>query len=1010
MNTDRNWNIGQTILNLYKVIDVLGEGGFGKVVRVLHQDWNKELAVKIPRQETIEALGGVKNFEQEAQTWVDMQLHPHTVSCYYVRNIENKPTVFAEYIEGGSLYDWIYGKNGQPPKLYNPKLYDVADSPQLSDQPVHEIILERIIDIAIQFAWGLDYAHEKGLVHKDVKPSNVMLMPKGTVKVTDFGLTQSTAQIGVGNRDNLDSSAIVTGVAGTPAYFSPEQVKKAELDLRSDLFSWGLSVLEMLKGERRWKYGNWVSGHDLEYYVQSEARLPSYLKQLSTSDTAQKLFNLLRDCCQENPNHRPENMMVVADRLEAIYKDIAGKKYLRKKPKLADLIADDCNNRALSNLELGKSGKAISLWQEALKAQPEHPEATYNYGLFRWRKVKLDSYRETLTCIFAHLTEAKLCKFALLVIQNCPESINDDELVENLEGVISSNSDNWIPKYLLAQVHLERDDCEAAIMILESINEEDLAQYKVRELLDIAEKREPESTRFLQTFEGHQSWVESVCFSNDGTFALSASDDCTIKKWDLKTDTKNKCLHTFRGHTGKVSSICLSKDDQIIISTGFDKTIKKWNANGELLRDNFVDNLQDTSNITPYLYLLDLDDNKLYYRTKFVIILLKKIIPSILVNLMFLVVQSIFVSGTSTGVKTWYSFQEKDGNFWSLNISEDDKLLVSGSLRLFLSGLKIWDVNLETSIKILERKKTNFDQDEVNRIIMSVCLSKDKKLVLYSRNGLRKNLGVWDVENNRLLRFLEGHRYNVNSACLSQDDDFALSGSDDDTLKWWDINNGVCLRTFIGHQDHVNSVCLSKNNKFALSGSRDGTLKLWDIETGRCLRTLSGHIDINHSIYTKEILSTALNKDNTLALSGSRDKTLKLWQINYSSHTYSAPFILSQIQKTETVLKDEELFKTYLSQAKQALNKRDYIDAIQQIKLARKLVGYEKNKDAQKLWESLYCRLPRKNLQNVWLINSLQLEQLESSWFIRLKDSRSSYSSEGSTLIDISVDDSSILV
>ncbi|MGJ5674165.1 MAG: serine/threonine protein kinase [Nostochopsis sp.] len=164
------WNVGSIILDLYKVTDILGEGGFGKVYKVRHQGWNIDLAVKIPKPEIVEAAGGVENFEREAETWVNLGLHPHTVSCYYVRRIDRSPVLFAEYVAGGSLSDWIYSRS-----LY-------AGGTETS--------LKRILDIAIQFAWGLHYAHQQGLIHQDVKPANVMMTAEGVVKVTDFGLVR----------------------------------------------------------------------------------------------------------------------------------------------------------------------------------------------------------------------------------------------------------------------------------------------------------------------------------------------------------------------------------------------------------------------------------------------------------------------------------------------------------------------------------------------------------------------------------------------------------------------------------------------------------------------------------------------------------------------------------------------------------------------------------------------------------------------------------------------------
>ncbi|MBI4618134.1 MAG: hypothetical protein HY720_31330, partial [Planctomycetes bacterium] len=79
----------------------------GKVYRALHRGWNLELAIKSPRPEVFAKSGGADKFVQEAETWVNLGLHPHIASCFYVRTLGGVPRIFAEYVEGGSLENWI---------------------------------------------------------------------------------------------------------------------------------------------------------------------------------------------------------------------------------------------------------------------------------------------------------------------------------------------------------------------------------------------------------------------------------------------------------------------------------------------------------------------------------------------------------------------------------------------------------------------------------------------------------------------------------------------------------------------------------------------------------------------------------------------------------------------------------------------------------------------------------------------------------------------------------------
>ena len=108
-----SWNVGEEILNIYQVKDLLGEGGMGKVFRIYHKKWDVDIAVKSPHPNLMMSEQAVHTFVAEAETWVNLGVHPHIVSCYYVRTIDDIPRVFAECVEGGSLRDWIRSQDEQ---------------------------------------------------------------------------------------------------------------------------------------------------------------------------------------------------------------------------------------------------------------------------------------------------------------------------------------------------------------------------------------------------------------------------------------------------------------------------------------------------------------------------------------------------------------------------------------------------------------------------------------------------------------------------------------------------------------------------------------------------------------------------------------------------------------------------------------------------------------------------------------------------------------------------------
>src|ERR687886_561652 len=840
------WNVGDTILDLYKVTDILGEGGFGTVYKVRHQGWNIDLAVKSPKPEIVAAAGGVENFEREAETWVNLGLHPHTVSCYYVRRIESSPLVFAEYVAGGSLQDWIGER-----KLY---AGGVATS------------LKRILDIAIQFAWGLHYAHEQGLVHQDVKPANVMLTPQGAVKVTDFGLANAKAMAARLEETDVNHRTLMVagGGAMTPAYCSPEQANGETLTRRTDVWSWALSVLEMFQGGRSWQFGT-VAAVALENYLESGAEDPQ-LPQMPES-----VAQLLRCCFRSNPNERPHNIWEVTKQLQEIYEQVTREAYLRQEPKAGKDTADTLNNRAVSLLDLGRQDEALQLWEQALSFQPHHPESTYNRGLILWRSGRIDS----------------------------------SSLVRDLEQSQQSYLKYWVTYYLLGLVHLERNNPEAALKTLEAIQGVDAQQEEVQAALTLAKKR------CIRTFSGHKDGVNSVCLSTDSRLALSGSSDFTVKLWKVDTGL---CLRTFTGHTGQVNSVYLTRNCRLALSGSDDRTLKLWEVStGRCLR-TFVGHTRSVSSVClstdsrlalsgssgQSLKLWDVatgsclhtfeghkswvksvclsadgqfalsgshDDNIKLWTLKDIEIKQYRapmILSRILTAETFLSISLTYEQELEQGRAA-----EKRGNY----VAAAQHLRKARSQPGYSHREEV--VNIWTELYVRLPRKAflgswegiTFAED--SRQVSSVCLSEDSQFALSGSND--DTLKLWEVATGHCLRTFEGHTSSVNSVYLSADSRIALSGSSDRTLKLWEVATGRCLRTFTGHTDWVFSVCLSADGRLALSGSYDRTLKLWEVATGRCLRTLAEHTSPVYSVY--------LSTDGRLALSGSHDHTLKLWEV-----------------------------------------------------------------------------------------------------------------------------------
>lgn len=552
--TKGTWQAGQTILNTYQILSELGKGGFGKVYRVRHRGWNIELAVKraLNLDEKSKQI-----FTEEAEKWVDLGLHPNIITCYYVRSIDGFPHTFAELAEGGSLEGWI--QRGK---------YDLYEGDQSRS-------LERILDIAIQFAWGLAYAHAHNLVHQDVKPGNVLMTPTGIAKVSDFGLARSRPVISPGLPARAAGGGLVSGGGGmTIEYRSPEQAAGLRLSHKTDIWSWAVSILEMFNGGISWLDGQGAA-----------ASLDSYLTRAGEEEDIPAmppaLAVLLKGCFQADPLQRPADMQSISNELQRIYSQVTGSHYAREVPLSVALRADSLNNRAVSFLDLGREGDALKAWQEALQIDPSHFEAVFNYGYWRWahgQQADDDLLEQVRAIEPRHGTRQE---FAWLLGMIQAERGDLTAAIENLKqawqagihdalpplvGCLVSMQDSSQARTLLEQAERSQDDPYRYLLPTAGPTEEILAWHARhpipwRHCRMTIKEHQPQTSRITVTPDGktavssglnqatcldlvqgsvrhvlkmpHEQWAMEAAISPDGQQALLACSDETLRLWDL---------------------------------------------------------------------------------------------------------------------------------------------------------------------------------------------------------------------------------------------------------------------------------------------------------------------------------------------------------------------------------------------------------------------------------------------------------------------------------------------
>jgi TolB-like protein/tetratricopeptide (TPR) repeat protein len=207
-------------LGPYEVVALLGVGGMGQVYRARDPRLGREVAIKVLSRHSPADRMQLRRFEQEARAAGALN-HPNLLAVFDVGDQDGVPYVVTELLEGETLCERL----------------------QRGPQPVREAL-----ECARQIAAGLAAAHEKGFVHRDLKPANIFLTRDGRVKILDFGLAKRTALAGAASlADGATRAGVVVGSMG---YMSPEQLRGQPVDPRSDIFSFGAVLFEMLTGSR----------------------------------------------------------------------------------------------------------------------------------------------------------------------------------------------------------------------------------------------------------------------------------------------------------------------------------------------------------------------------------------------------------------------------------------------------------------------------------------------------------------------------------------------------------------------------------------------------------------------------------------------------------------------------------------------------------------------------------------------------------------------------------------
>ncbi len=274
-----------TKLGPYEIVSLLGAGGMGEVYRARDSRLRRDVAIKVLPQALSLDADRMRRFEQEALATAALN-HPNILAVFDIGTSEGSPYVVSELLEGETLRDRL--RTGSIP-------------------------VRKTLDYALQIAHGLAAAHEKGIIHRDLKPENLFITKDGRLKILDFGLAKLT-QADPGSHPSMATvthGATEAGVVlGTAGYMSPEQVRGMALDPRSDIFSFGAILYEMLSGKRAF-HGD-TPADTMSAILKDE---PPELSE-TNRNVSPALERIVQHCLEKNPESRFHSASDIAFDLE----------------------------------------------------------------------------------------------------------------------------------------------------------------------------------------------------------------------------------------------------------------------------------------------------------------------------------------------------------------------------------------------------------------------------------------------------------------------------------------------------------------------------------------------------------------------------------------------------------------------------------------------------------------------------------------------------------------------
>ncbi|MEM7345945.1 MAG: protein kinase [Chloroflexota bacterium] len=920
--------IGKT-LGQYQILEPIGAGGMATVYKALQPGLDRHVAIKVLPEQHALTPGFKERFMLEAKAVAQLS-HPNILPIYDV-GVDDNITYFAmKYVAGKTLSHVMKG----------PLPFTVA----------HKYIQ--------QIGAALDHAHERGILHRDVKPVNVLL-EDDWVLLADFGLAKI-----------VDGSAALTAswaAMGTPAYISPEQALANPLDHHTDIYSIGIVLYEMLTGQVPYQ------GETPMGVMFKHAYEPLPLPRQIRPDLPEGVEQVILKAVAKNPQDRYDSATVFADAFQQAIDTAVAAGYV-----------DRAGNEKQIVTVVGSLDNVLSEETKEVAGQPtssENPQRTFNWlwvgvggavaflflfllgvALFMFNPFGGNVPEATPTLIteevpplVATATEASIAIIPTetttpeitLEATGTPTAEAVDSIIENTATATSE------PPTTTATPQIIDDTPE----LLESVR---LGRGTVNEIAIHPEGTvvavtgslgvwlyEVETLELIRLLEGHDRVFWAVAWSPDGTQLALGSEDGSVHIWDSESGEN---LQVFQGTAqttpsiGSASSIDWSPDGDFLAVSHIDSRIRIWD----------IAQAEEITILQGHLEGADVirwspDGTKIASASRDTTVRIWDVktggelrrIEGHLDKVTGLSWspdgQSLVTSGLDFTLRLWDAETGEETNVltghtdWVVRVdwSPDGAQIVSGGAD---QTLRIWDAATGEQQRVTDTASPIFDvawtptgdyfvSIEFGGAIsvweaasgeMLVTLEKHSPQLTsldwapdgdrFAVGDLNSGVQIWAVDTTaegqtaETLFTLPGHTEKVTSVAWSPDGKLLASSSEDGTIRLWDSEQGTLQALLEGHTYIVHQVAWSPDGAMLASSDAGGIIWVWDVVTGARLRNLEGH--------GNEVFSIDWSPDGSRLVSGSKDHIVAIWDASTGE-------VISTMEGREQAYQQQHEFRGY---------------------------------------------------------------------------------------------------